>query len=534
MQDSNIAPKLAEPTLGGDSLAACFDQALACLPMAVAQCLADIHADLSGRAGLLDGASEQLLQLLSRRSDDLVQSFQAQLAKQMPGKTKPRYQASAQTGGGRNQVALMLEEEHYDFTAPQAIASAIEAVCLSELFGLNKRFELMLRPIPHRNLPFGPQPIGQAVMAALKSIGMPLKIRQQLLPRLLDCLPNNIKDAYQALNQGLIERGILPQMTAGAPVGVQGHPAPSAEGARPANDTGQSEPPLFRDLSAMCAADPGSIGKLELEIILSGGINLAREIDLALQAQLNATDKVVLNWLAVLFDGVFMRSDLESGYRAVFSRLQWPMLKVALRDKEQLIDDLAHPAQRLFGAWVAVADSQRGLAGCDEATLSRMRALVAELSVSDLPDFAVAWQAWSAGVASPHSYANDTASFERFAEPVRTAVAERRVPRAMEAFLVEHRLALLAGIAANGGQNDPDWHEATAALDELLATMEPANWRRHRAELSASLPGLLKRLRMSMESAGMAAGACDRFFGMLVKYHAVLMKAAQGRPAKPN
>lgn len=529
MQDSNIAPKQADPAFGGDGLAACYDRALDCLPMAFSQCLADIQADLSSRAGLLGEASEQLLRLLSRHGDDLVLAFREQLAKQMPGKAKHRYPASMQAGDGRGQVALMLEEEHHDFTAPQAIASAIESACLSELFGLNKRFELMLKPIPHRKLAFGPQAIGQAVLAALKSIGMPLAIRQQLLPPLLDCLPGNIKGAYRLLNRGLIECGILPYMTAGDMAGMA-VPSPCEE-AQSANDADSPEPSLLTDLAAACAADPGKVGKLELERILSNGANLAREIDLALQARLKAADKVVLNWLAVLFDGVFMRSGLEPGYRQLFSRLQWPMLKAALRDQERLIDDLAHPAQRLFGAWVAVADGQD--AG-DEAVLARMRALLARLSAPGRPDFAAAWQAWSAGDAVRQSNTDEAGSVDRFAGPVRAAVLARRVPRAMEAFLVEHRQSVLAGIAANRGVDGPEWHEATAALDELLATMEPASWRRHRTALAASLPSLLKRLRASMESAGLAANACDRFFGMLVKYHAVLTKAAQGQPAKPD
>lgn len=528
MRDSSNTFKRLDSGSFVDSLAECQAFALACLPIAVSQCLADIAAEFTERPDGGDAEHEQARHALCKRKDDVVAGFHEHLAMQASGS---HGRARAADGPHPDRLGLMLEDEHYDFTAPETLAAVIGAACSSELYSFDKRFEYLLGPSVRREWAFGPRAIGQAVMAALKAVGMPLGIRQQLLPGLVEHLPGNVGSVYRALNQAMIVRGVLPLMRAGSMVKAGDdaladmcwdwmsrhmEAAPDAAGTAPKH--------LLRWHSDAARLHEGLIAHgLEVEKLQAAGANLAREIEQAMSASLEAVDKVLLNWVAILFDGVFMRSDMDAAYRAVFSRLQWPMIKTALRDQGHLIDDVTHPAQRLFGAWVAAADAR------DAAGLARMQMLVAELSVAIQPDFAAAWRLWSADTPGEPPPL-DAADAERYAAPIHAAISELRIPRAMASFLIEHRLAVLGGIASRHGEGGMAWRIAVDALDELLHSLEPASWRQDRAGLSASLPGTLKRLRASMEAAGVMAEARERFFGMLVKYHAILMKAAQGRP----
>ncbi len=540
MQDSNSVSKQADSGSAGDFLAECQEFALACLPIAVSQCLTDILADFSNQAGLLDDAPEQVRYALCNRNDELMTSFNEHLAEQMSGKSRLRA-AATMPRSGVLQVGLMLEDEHHDFTAPEAIAAAIGTACSSELYSLNRRFEYKLGSASHRELPFGPRQIGQAMMAALKTIGMPLSLRQHLLPGVIEYLPGNVRGVYQALNQAMIERGVLPRMQGGA---IDKTDSSAIAGAcrdwiarrkATASDSHVDAPmrPLLWHLDALQTDSDRNGYGLEIGALLNAGANLAREVEQRMQSVLGASDKVLLNWLAVLFDGVFIRTDLDSAYREVFGYLQWPMLKAVLHDQEGLIDDLAHPAQRLFGAWVQAADRHQAKDEHSAARLARMHSLVDGLSGSPRPDFLTAWQRWCASDADAGPPSLNTEYLACHAEPIRMAVSKRRIPRAMESFLVEHRLSVLSGIGSRHGEGSAEWQAAVEVMDDLLATLDLANWQRDRNGLSVSLAGTLERLRDSMEIAGMTGEASNRFFSMLVKYHAILMKAAQGRSISP-
>lgn len=547
MQDAYTASIATHQGLSNaDPLAECREFALACLPMAVSQSLSDALAELSRRAGSLGGAPEaieQTLLALRNRHGDVMAGFHERLAGNSSGYAVFERMVGAKDVPTVIQPGLMLEDEHYDFTAPDTIAAAIATACNIELYGLNKRFEFLLGSRLHRELSFGPRPIGRALMDALKDAGMPLQIRQQLLPCLIEYLPGNVRGVYQALNQALIVRGVLPQMRAGA---VDKGAASAMASAcwdwivRRTESSGTVKPdamrrPLIRRLDV---AEQNALlhdAGLDIEGLLAGGANLAREIESALSDSLGAAEKVLLNWLAILFDGVFTRSDLGEDYREVLSRLQWPLLKAALREQERLTDDVSHPAQRLFGAWVAAVDERGATEDDGLALLEQMRSVLASLCEADKPtDFALAWDRWCAFRSGKPAIPFDVDKYAHIAEPVRLAISERRIPAALEAFLLGYRLSVLAGIGARYGEGGVQWQEAVAAMDMLLTTLEPANWRRNRAGILDILPGMLERLRKSMEAADMAPAVRDEFLADLVKYHAAFMKATQAKAARPK
>ena len=542
MQDAYAASNAAQrESSHGDPLAQGEAFALACLPMAVAQTWADILAEFSHRAAVPGNASEAVEQtalVLRGLQAALTAAFRERLAEAVMGRAELGADLARDTASRCAQPGLMREDEHDDFTAPDAIAAAISTACTIELYSLDKRFEFVRGVQAHREIRFGPRVVSHALMAAMKRVAMPLPVRRMLLPSLIAHLPGNVGTAYRALNQALIGLGVLPLMRGGAMNQQDIDPLASAcwDWIAPHIECRAAPAvtlrpvlvprPEARDWAALMR-DAG----LDIDGLSGGGANLARELAFVLAEKLGAADRVLLNWAAVLFDGFFIRTDIAEAYRVVLGRMQWPLLKAVLTERERLSDDMAHPAQRLFGAWIAAIVEDEAA----EALLGHMDVVAAAMCAADKPiGFADAWGRWCAfrpsGLANAED-AEDADWRECAVEPIRAAIAQRRLPGALEPFLVEHRLRVLRGVKARHGDTGSEWQDAVAVMDALLESLVPANWRRDRAGLSRSLPGMLGRLRDLLEQAGVAAPVRDKFFADLVKYHALLMPAMRGRPA---
>ena len=80
----------------------------------------------------------------------------------------------------------------------------------------------------------------------------------------------------------------------------------------------------------------------------SGERNVLHELkDTTVGAALGETDSATLDIVAMLFDEIFDDDHIPEALKSLMGRLQLPILKVALADK-QLFSDKAHPARQLI------------------------------------------------------------------------------------------------------------------------------------------------------------------------------------------
>jgi hypothetical protein len=79
------------------------------------------------------------------------------------------------------------------------------------------------------------------------------------------------------------------------------------------------------------------------------------------------------------------------------------------------------------------------------------------------------------------------------------------VPMLTEVFLRETWSELLARAHAAGGYDGLAWAESAKTMQELVWSLKPKTLPAERAQLVALLPGLLKRVSVGMEAAGMSA-----------------------------
>lgn len=529
MQESNLNP--LSPEAAG-LIGHCREAAIACLPSAFAVTLGDaLNGLIEARPWVGPDSAielyEQAIGVLRHRRGDLEAAFRERYAELSdPARDKAGQTAMAQA----QRPGLMDEDLHYDFVAPETLAQAIATACKGELYSLDRRLDALTGTRGWQLSPVAPQLIGAAAVEAMRQAGLARPIRQSLLPLLAEYLPQQTKPVYQALNQFLAERQVLPELKLGLPTkGQAGTVAAVCQNwlmrqslTQPTPSRG---PTLAQALADWRQGDAEAARLLGLDVEgLAAGMAILRRIEQAAGLQLSAADRVALDWAAGWFEARVFTPAVPRDWQVRLGRLQLVVLRAMLQETEAVLRQATHPVRQLL-------DALSALAGNEAAQTVAVKAEVATLieglqqhgddlavgfreALAALPTLEAGAAAAKAGLPA------DAAAIEAM---LRQALSGRRIPGAMESFLLLHWPELV---------RQADAVEAAQLLADLIDSLEPAGWRQRRAELAASLPGLLKRLQGAMRQAKLADEVRDKFFGDLVKCHAMLMRATQSKPAE--
>lgn len=170
------------------------------------------------------------------------------------------------------QLALVQNEDYEETLQVTNMVSRVKARCTQPLFALEQRLALLNngQKIGEDSNPFGPQAIAQAFRDALAPCPFPLQIKTILYMLFDRHVMQSLDSLYGALNQRLIDAGVLPNLKYSAQVNPSlsrpespkvETPAskPQATG-RPGTAASAPEPALFDlDLSAPPPSDPGAL-----------------------------------------------------------------------------------------------------------------------------------------------------------------------------------------------------------------------------------------------------------------------------------
>ena len=244
-------------------------------------------------------------------------------------------------------------------------------------------------------------------------------------------------------------------------------------------------------------------------------------------------DALTIDIVAMLFDAIFNDPDLPATLRAEIAKLQIPVLKVALIDKA-FFSNKRHPARRLLDA---IASSAIGRNDADEPRLiAKIHAIVDEVVAgfeTDIDIFATQVKKLEEFLADEESRAQSrtTRVVDKLAERDRQELARSRVgaeiesrigggavPTLVAEFLSRHWRQVLVTAFLRGGEKDAPWVDALGTMDDLLWSVVPKQGSEERNRLLATLPDLLKRLRVGLESVDLN-DAWDPFFAELIRLH---------------
>jgi hypothetical protein len=269
-------------------------------------------------------------------------------------------------------------------------------------------------------------------------------------------------------------------------------------------------------------------------------------------AALGHVDATTIDLVSLLFDHIFDDDHIPTSIKALLGRLQIPVLKAALLDKN-FFSSRAHPARRLLDllARASIGVDERAREGpvltlvegivervlhefdtdvrLFESVAGKVAAFIEERERAE-----AAIVARSAGLIEEREL--DEAARDE-AEGEIAARLEKRAwtPLAVRDMLHGPWVRVLAAAARNDGERSARRNALLATMEELLWSIEPKANADDRKRLVATLPGMLGRVREVLEAAELTPQERRAFFTALAECHATAVNSGlRGMVAVPD
>jgi hypothetical protein len=559
------------------------------------QKIRDTASALLGQAfrEMLDRADDLLFAFAEKAENNTQQSLYFDAMRELRAKRTPMHQSFMEAlgggfdrrclrgrakrgdAGGASPSTLSLLDDatmEQDITIA-GLAERIATAAREELFGLNKRLAQLLdvEELSAEDNPIGPTTIVEAARSAADALAVDFKVRLIVLKLFDRHVGAQVPEVYAQLNQQLIEQGILPtiamqvrrqQARAQGPAAVTTTAAPAdmltmlnqlmqpgalAAGAAPVPlipinvSAMQSLTQLQRQpLSALIGEEqPGPRMLVDLQ---RGGV----------LPQMGPAGDMTIDIVAMLFEYILEDRNVPEEIRARLARLQIPILKVALIDRE-FFSRKAHPARRLLNL---IAESAT-LASSDPITAQELVRIIDRLVHRITAEFdqdvgifgrsVLALQSamqklkQEAAVRAKRSarVVDGRAQLERAKELARGLLDSRLrpegVPESVRNFLLTHWQRLLITLACKDGEDSETLRTAIRTMDQLVWSTLPKSTVEERRKLTRMLPELLTQLRAGMEAISMPAVARNNFLARIEKIHGEAVRGIGSQPADhPN
>lgn len=547
--------------------------------------------------GLLRNRNETLSTALRHQ---FLSNFDAQIR---GGRTE---EISPQHAAFDLNLTLVDEQAFEETLGISKSATRMQANCVEELAALQQRVAALLHQsnAMQEINPFAPKCLCESFLAACSTLDTEPRVRLILLQQFDVHIAPVLPGIYQRINQFLVEKGVLPSIKVGMTqsrerqrnvnrmpmvgTGPSGT-LPGGEGKSADNvdvfallqqllvdpmQSGESRGAWGGDSAGAVSAGPigsgqgagssqinaAQIAALTLlqrgqqvsghqvsafnpELIQAGSINVLRDIrDAGLVQVENHTDSFTLDIVAMLFDYIFDDENIPSALKALIGRLQIPILKVAMLDR-QFFSKKAHPARRLLDeianasvGWADAGAYNLALYGkIDELVQSVLNdfgedATIFETLLNDLQIFLATHEKEAQTVIDDTAQQIETAERAQLAQVVvkdeiNRVLADKVLPDSIVDFVQTIWQQVLQHIYTHEGEHSATWLSNLKTLHDLVWSVTPKLNTEDRLALVAMLPELLKQLRDGMNIIQIDTSRREAIFSGLVACHAVAVKA---------
>ncbi|MFS8086898.1 MAG: DUF1631 family protein, partial [Acidobacteriota bacterium] len=328
----------------------------------------------------------------------------------------------------------------------------------------------------------------------------------------------------------------------------------TAPPAGPGGDVGigSVDPQLIDSLTRLQQAFGGGSGTLAgmggpIAVTLDHNL-LRRLTPQELGNNVDATGAMTIELVAMLFDFVSSDRQLPDAIKALLFRLQIPVLKAAMLDKE-FFSRRKHPARLLVNRYAEAGIAWRVEHGTADPLFLKIQEGVGKIQ-TDFTDqvdlFAEVLDDLESFLAEEEKNAErlveasaaDIATGERHevAQLVSQAELDRRInsaqpPEFLVHFLRDQWCSALVAIHLKSGEEGEEWRAVLADTDNLLWSVQPKRNTEERKELVMRLPKLLGRLRERLVGIEWEPEARERFMTELVECHARAVTATIAQSA---
>ncbi len=491
-------------------------------------------------------------------------------------------------------LELVAEDDLNETLKLNDMVARLRRHCEEELSALDQRAGVLLgdATLEADDNPLGAKVIFDAFKQSCRGADCTVEQRVVLLSLFQGEVMEAIQAGYQQVNDLLVANGILPKIRYGisktegkAPAsGVAGapekdkpataepeqdlfatlakmmNPNAGAAGSAPAPGMGVGGVPLVQGAALMGSLTQMQVGNLaalgdaaaELGPILAEAGNLQNVLHrlkaTSVGAGMGQVDAMTLDIVAMLYDELFEDPKIPVALKSLIGRLQLPMLKVAIADKE-LFTRKSHPARQLLDTLGQIGMRLPAEFNDTSPTFARLEAFVQELVdgfqekmeifdkvradleaivAEDDQRVAHAMEDTEKQLLQAESLAVGKAAAQ---EEIRQRVTiGTPPPRAVIAFLAQQWIKYMVIVHAREGKESAAWTESLDAIDKILWSVEPKPTQDERKALMRTIPALLKALRAGVTAAGIEEAAANAFFAELMALHTELMHAPPPPP----
>ena len=494
-------------------------------------------------------------------------------------------------GNGDGDFSLVEAEELEEGLAVENMVSKGDNQFFRDIYALNERFAHMIHgaEVDKKNNPLAPVAFCQAFQEAAQAIEVELAVKLVIYKHFDREVLNHLSVLYDEINTILANAGILPKLahkvvrnkatSTGAPK------APGAQqGARDYYSAGQEyhlpddnegAQGMFGMLQQMLGGGRGASPQHRMESPEGGGSVMETPEMVALlsslqhdgapnagaapqengqrnlrelvlgkakaggaEPRISKMNEDTIDIISMLFEFILDDKQLPDAMRALLSRLQIPMLKVAIIDKS-FFSDRKHPARRLMNnlAQAAVHWSEKhgrregGLYNKIDSIVTRILDgfeddlnLFVELN-EEFDEFQKKDQ--RASRQTEERTAQTTQGKERLTgaksvvdEAIDSRLFSRpELPEVVVALVTDGWKDLLLLTHLRQGEDSDDWKRYLALLDKLIWSVEPKNDPRERQQLLKDIPSLLDGLKKGLASISYDQHKMTRLFHELQNCH---------------
>ena len=457
------------------------------------------------------------------------------------------------------------------------MVSKIRGTCTQSLYSLDKRIGFLISDpdLERWQNPLGPEAICDAFRDAAKRIETGLEIRLVIFKLFDQHVVCHMDELYKELNQHLVKLGVLPEIR--ATVRKSSHPVPRPQatyqpeiggeqltpgyestdympggqgyagqppyagipaGAYPGTAQASISALTFLQQGGVSAANHQGAGfSVDPSALASGQVNILHGIKASPVIQeMGKAGDVTIDIVAMLFDYILDDRNIPNAMRALIGRLQIPVLKVALLERE-FFTRKSHPARQLLNRLAETAVGWDEQQGNDDPVYRKVEAIVQTILdefeddshlfgslLEDLDGFLHQEQE-RAEVRAERS-AKVMEGQERL-EAAKSTTLEEIEPRVsgednlefVREFVTSHWKNLLFITCARQGKDSDAWKQAVATMDDLIWSVKAKHSVEDRKRLVAIQPSLLSNLRAGMERLSIPATERDDFIAKLVHAH---------------
>lgn len=407
-------------------------------------------------------------------------------------------------------------------------------------------------------MPLSPEVICGAISDACTDLDIDIRAKLVVLKLFERLLVDKLSDFYQECNKTLIAAGVLPDMKR-APVGgaqvVPGRSAPKASGSPASTDEaataegaahGHGPSPTFSELSALLhQGETGSSGVAQTGAVLDTDRLMARLSELQGAAQQGEGDNVVplrqqlqpllqgpegkkfsvgqvdsdvINLVSMLFDFILEDRQLHPVMKALIGRLQIPVLKVALSDKN-FFNRGGHPVRKLLNelALAAIGWSEKR-AGMRDPLREKIEEVVGRV-LTEYTDQVALFEELLKDFGhfmdldrrrrelveqrlrdAEEGRARQERASQAATDVIREHTAGRDIPEPVLQVLNEPWTRYLQWVVLREGEESERWHQATALSERLVWSVDPRPVSADtRAELLRMIPEVVEELRKALQ-----------------------------------